>query len=128
SCVVNSALSQVCPASLMGTPSLHNADCAAPTCGNIPAAPSAIAPSIFASRLMAASKCKTPCYRAWRLVLLRELALRQSLLQRDFHVYTCGQVQTHQGINSLVCGIHNVHQTLVSAHFELVARGLVHVR
>ena len=33
----------------------------------------------------------------------------------DFDVHTCGQVEFHQGIHSLVGGIHDVHQTLVRA-------------
>src|SRR5690606_25601388 len=45
-----------------------------------------------------------------------------------FDVYACGQIKTHQGVDSLVGGIDNIHQTLVGADLELVARCLIDVR
>src|SRR5690606_10798563 len=49
------------------------------------------------------------------------------LLQRDFHVDAGRPTETHQGVHGLVGGIHDVHQALVRANLELVARRLVHV-
>src|SRR5450830_831166 len=53
---------------------------------------------------------------------------RLGLLQLDFDVDTSRQVELHQSVNSLVRRVHDVHQTLVGADFELVAAGLVDVR
>ena len=44
----------------------------------------------------------------------------QMSLQLDFDVYTSGQVELHQGVNRFVGWIHDVHQALVGADFELV--------
>src|SRR5690606_26438922 len=49
------------------------------------------------------------------------------LLQRDFHVDASRQIEAHQSVNGLVGRINDVHEALVSAHFELVARCLVNV-
>src|SRR6218665_943854 len=50
------------------------------------------------------------------------------LLQLDFYVDAGRQVELHQGVNRLVGRVDDVHQTLVRADLELVARGLVDVR
>ena len=55
------------------------------------------------------------------------LSLNQ-LLELDFDVDACGQVELHQGINRLVRRIDDVHQAHMGTDFELVARGLVDVR
>lgn len=52
----------------------------------------------------------------------------RGLLQLDFDVDAGRQVELHQGVHSLVCGVHDVHQTLVRTDFELVAAALVDVR
>src|SRR6266446_4417698 len=46
----------------------------------------------------------------------------------DFHVHTGRQVQLHQRIHGVRRRLQNVDQTLVRAHFKLLARFLVHVR
>src|SRR6185369_4118737 len=72
-------------------------------------------------------------------ILLRELyqlkltAERRRLLvflakSFDLDVHTCGQVELHQCIHSLLRGLENIEQALVSADLELFARLLVHVR
>src|SRR5574343_483338 len=48
-------------------------------------------------------------------------------LQFDFDVHASRQVQLHQGVHGFVGGVHDVHQALVGADFELVAAGLVDV-
>src|SRR5574343_853263 len=53
---------------------------------------------------------------------------RSGSLQLDLDVHACGQVQLHQGVNRLVGRVDDVHQALVGADLELVARGLVDVR
>jgi len=50
------------------------------------------------------------------------------LLQFDFNIHASRQIQLHQRINRLVSRVDNVHQTLVSTDFKLVARSLVDVR
>src|SRR5690606_40891309 len=50
------------------------------------------------------------------------------LLQGDFDVYTGRQVEAHECVDSLVGGIDDIHEALMSTHFELVARRLVDVR
>jgi hypothetical protein len=50
------------------------------------------------------------------------------LLQFDFDINASWQVQLHQCVNGLVGWVDDVHQALVGADFELVARGLVDVR
>ncbi len=44
-----------------------------------------------------------------------------SLLQLDLDVHAGRQVELHQRVHGLVGRIHDVHQTLVGADFELVA-------
>src|SRR5664279_5133316 len=53
---------------------------------------------------------------------------RGSSLQLDLHVHAGRQVELHQRIDRLVGRVDDVHQALVGANFELVARGLVDVR
>jgi hypothetical protein len=53
---------------------------------------------------------------------------RGDLLQLDLDVNTSGQIQLHQRVNGFVRWVNDVHQALVGADFELVARGLVDVR
>ena len=48
-------------------------------------------------------------------------------LQLDFDVHASGQIQLHQGIHGFIRGVHDVHQTLMGADFELVTTGLVDV-
>jgi hypothetical protein len=50
------------------------------------------------------------------------------LLQFDFDINASWQVQLHQCVNGLVGWVDDVHQALVGADFELVARGFVDVR
>ncbi len=50
------------------------------------------------------------------------------LLQLDFDVHASWQVQLHQSVNSFICWVNDVHQTLVRTDFELVTAGLVDVR
>src|SRR5690606_20259403 len=52
----------------------------------------------------------------------------RTLLQGDFDIHTGGKVETHERVNGLVSGVDDVHEPLMSAHFELVARRLVDVR
>jgi hypothetical protein len=49
-------------------------------------------------------------------------------LQLDFDVNASRQIQLHQSVHGLVGGIHDVHQTLMGADFELIAGALVDVR
>src|SRR3989338_1688967 len=49
-------------------------------------------------------------------------------VQLDFHVHTGGEVELHQRIHGLVRGLDNVHDPLVRADLELVARLLVRMR
>src|SRR5438128_5418947 len=53
------------------------------------------------------------------------IALRTS--QLDLDVDAGGQVELHQRVHGLRRGIDNVEQSLVGAHLELLARGLVDV-
>ena len=50
------------------------------------------------------------------------------LVQLDLNVDARREFQLHQGIDGLVRRIQDVHETLVGADFELVARILVAVR
>src|SRR5699024_3353713 len=43
-------------------------------------------------------------------------------------VHAGRQVELHQSVNSLVCRIDDVHQSLMSSDFKLIAAGLVDVR
>ena len=61
-------------------------------------------------------------------VAMPQLFLNCKLLQFDFNVDTRWQVQLHQGVHCFVCGVNDVHQTLVRADFELVTAGFVDVR
>ena len=45
----------------------------------------------------------------------------QILLQFDFYVDTCGEIELHQCIDSFVGWINDIHQTYMRANFELVA-------
>src|ERR1700676_4568047 len=46
----------------------------------------------------------------------------------DFHVYAWRKIEFHQRIHRVRCGLENIDQALVRAHFELLTRFLVHVR
>src|ERR1019366_854786 len=46
----------------------------------------------------------------------------------DFHVHPRRQIELHQRVNRVRRRLENVDQTLVRAHFELLARLLVHMR
>src|SRR5690606_165293 len=81
-----------------------------------------------ANAAIAAHNAKRHALRAWRFNLLRLRRSLASLLQCDFYVHTCGQVQAHQGVDGFIRGIDDVHEALVSTHFELIARRLVDVR
>ena len=50
------------------------------------------------------------------------------LLDLDFNVHAGRQIELHQSVNSFVCRIDDVHQSLVSSDFKLIAAGLVDVR
>src|SRR5271155_3713125 len=52
----------------------------------------------------------------------------QRLIQLDLDVHARRQFQLHERIHGLVRGVQNVHQALVRADFELVARVLVAMR
>src|SRR6202051_2232067 len=49
-------------------------------------------------------------------------------IQLDLHVDPGRQFQLHQGVHGLVRGVQYVHQALVRANFELIARILVAMR
>ena len=51
----------------------------------------------------------------------------KNLLQLDLDVDASGQVELHQCVDGLVSRIDDVHQALMGADLELVARGLVDV-
>ena len=57
-----------------------------------------------------------------------QLFFNCKLLQFDFDVDASWQVQLHQCVNSFICWVNDVHQTLVRTDFELVTAGLVDVR
>src|SRR3546814_10783112 len=67
-------------------------------------------------------------FRAWRFISVRLRRSHGSLLQCDFYVYTCGQVQAHQSVDGFIRWIDDVHETLMSTHLELVARRFIDVR
>src|SRR6202790_390423 len=80
-----------------------------------------------------------PCFRYWlRLaqdVPARPERSRKLLLLRcsvaeplDFHVHTRRQIEFHQCVDRVRCGLENVDEPLVRAHLELLASLLVHVR
>ncbi len=50
------------------------------------------------------------------------------LLQLDFDVHASRQVQLHQGVNSFISWVNDVHQPLVRTDFELDTAGLIDVR
>src|SRR6478735_7884288 len=54
--------------------------------------------------------------------------LQPNGLELDFHVHTSSKIELHKGINRLRGGVHDIENTLVSAHLELLARLLVDVR
>src|SRR4051812_16503493 len=64
--------------------------------------------------------------RAHQAPLPEDLAAE--LLQLDLDVHAGRQVQLHQGVDRLVGRVDDVHQALVRADLELVARRLVDVR
>src|SRR3546814_2698013 len=64
----------------------------------------------------------TMLFRSWRFISVRLGRSHGSLLQCDFYVYTCGQVQAHQSVDGFIRWIDDVHETLMSTHLELVAR------
>ena len=43
------------------------------------------------------------------------------LLDLDFNVHAGRQIELHQSVNSFVCRIDDVHQSLVSSDFKLIA-------
>ena len=49
-------------------------------------------------------------------------------IQLDLHVHARGKLELHEGVHGLVGGVNDIHQALVSAQLELVARILVGVR
>src|SRR5215469_10130031 len=49
-------------------------------------------------------------------------------VQLDLHVHARGKLELHEGIYRLIGRIDDVHETLVSAQLELIARVLVGVR
>src|ERR1700731_2718856 len=46
----------------------------------------------------------------------------------DFHVHAWRKIELHQRVHRVRCGLENIDQALVRAHFELLTRFLVHVR
>src|SRR6202790_4140944 len=46
----------------------------------------------------------------------------------DFHVYAWRKIELHQRVHGVRCGLENIDQALVRAHFELLTRFLIHVR
>src|SRR5215470_4365426 len=48
--------------------------------------------------------------------------------QLDLHIDTSREIEFHERVDGLRRGIHDVEQTLVGAHLELLTRGLVDVR
>jgi hypothetical protein len=56
------------------------------------------------------------------------LFVASALLQLDFHVDAGWEIQFHQGVNSLLRGVHDVHQTLMGPQLELVTGRFVDVR
>ena len=53
---------------------------------------------------------------------------KQHLLQFDFHIDASWQIQLHQCINRFIRRIDDIHQALMGADLELIARCLVDVR
>src|SRR5277367_6192090 len=50
------------------------------------------------------------------------------LVKFNLNVNAGGQFQLHQGVHGLIRGVQDVHQTLVRADFELIARILIAMR
>src|SRR5437016_543559 len=50
------------------------------------------------------------------------------LIQLDLHVHARRKLELHEGVHRLVGGVHDVHEALVCAQLELIARVLVGVR
>src|ERR1700730_11121176 len=46
----------------------------------------------------------------------------------DFHVHAWRKIELHERVHGVWRGLENIDQALVSAHFELLTRFLVHVR
>src|ERR1700719_2601647 len=46
----------------------------------------------------------------------------------DFHVHAGRKIELHERVHGVRCGLENIDQTLVRAHFKLLTRFLVHVR
>src|SRR6202140_1904487 len=46
----------------------------------------------------------------------------------DFHVHAGRKIELHERIHRVRCGLENIDQALVRAHFELLTRFLIHVR
>src|SRR5437879_691716 len=46
-------------------------------------------------------------------------------LQLDLDIHACGQIQTCQGLNSLISRIYNIYQAFVRANFKLLTRILI---
>ncbi len=77
--------------------------------------------------LTEAEYCNRGC-RAPQCLICEAHTSKQQLLQFNFYVHASRQVEFHQGIDSLVGRIDDIHQALMRADFELVARSLVDVR
>src|SRR5918993_313285 len=62
-------------------------------------------------------------------IFARPVVSRSSTsIQLDLNVDACGELELHERVDGFVRGIQDVHETLVSAQLELVARVFVTMR
>ena len=48
------------------------------------------------------------------------MVLLQNLLDLDFNIHACGQIESHQGVDSFTIGIEYVDKTLVGTNFKML--------